>query len=141
MGLRDDVDALLNEADIFVHPAVWQEAFGLTIVEAMAAERPVIASSVGGIPELITNGQDGILVPPRDVGALTKALDDLVRDPKRRLRLARNAHARARRDFALDRCIKEHADWSEGLLKTTAPPEVPLPVQEPRSWRPGEWQP
>lgn len=134
LGLRDDIELLLNEADIFVHPAIWQEAFGLTIAEAMACERPVIASSVGGIPELIADGDDGVLVPPRDASALSQALDDLVGDPKHRRRLARNARRRVRRDFSLDRCIKEHLDWSEELLRSRAHPELPIvPRQMPPS--------
>lgn len=115
LGLRDDVDALLNEADIFVHPATWEEAFGLTIAEAMAAECPVIASSVGGIPELINSGRDGVLVPPRDVPALAKALEELARDPERRQCLGANARTRVGQDFALDRCVQQHCDWCEQL--------------------------
>lgn len=115
LGLRDDVDALLNEADIFVHPATWEEAFGLTIAEAMAAECPVIASSVGGIPELINSGRDGVLVPPRNIPALVKALEELARDPERRQRLGANARARVGQDFTLDRCVQQHCDWCEHL--------------------------
>jgi glycosyltransferase involved in cell wall biosynthesis len=120
LGLRDDVDQLLAEADIVVHPAIWSEACGLTIVEAMASGCPLIASRVGGIPELVEDQKTGVLVPPKDVPALTQALNLLVENPQYRLRLARNAQGWAAEHLDVNDCVQRHLDWFEQLV-TTAP--------------------
>jgi L-malate glycosyltransferase len=115
-GLRDDVQALLAECHVFVHPAVWEEAFGLTIAEAMASGRPVVASRIGGIPELIEHGVSGLLVPPGNAQELAQALDLLARRPDLRRRLGSNARARAMQRFDLQECASEHVRWCEGAV-------------------------
>jgi len=115
-GLRDDVHALLAGCDVFVHPAVWEEAFGLTIAEAMAAGRAVVASRTGGIPELVEDGVSGLLVPPGDAGALAGALDLLGARPALRRQLGANARARAQQRFSLEQCAREHIRWCEGAV-------------------------
>jgi peptidoglycan/xylan/chitin deacetylase (PgdA/CDA1 family) len=81
LGHRDDVPALLDEADIFVLPSR-SEAFPNSVMEAMAAGVPVVASNVGGIPELVRDGTTGRLVPPGDVDALASALLTLLGNPR-----------------------------------------------------------
>jgi len=81
LGYRADASGLLGEANICVVPSVWQEAFPLGVLEAMAAGKPVIGSSVGGIPEMIDDGVTGLLVPPADEHALADALGRLLTDP------------------------------------------------------------
>jgi len=71
---RDDVLPLLHAADLVVLPAVWQEPFGRVVIEAMAAGVPVVASRVGGIPEVLTGRFAAQLVPPGDVAALASVL-------------------------------------------------------------------
>lgn len=115
-GLRDDVNALLLRCDAFVHPAVWEEAFGLTIAEAMAAGRAVIASRVGGIPELVEDGVSGLLVPPGDPEGLARALDLLAARPALRRQLGANARARAQQRFSLEQSAREHIRWCEGAV-------------------------
>lgn len=126
LGLRDDVDDLIDQSDIFVHPAIWAEAFGFTIAEAMASERAVIASRVGGIPELIEHGSSGILVEPGDVSALTAALDRLTEDANFRLRLGQNARRRAVDKFDLKRSVGSHLEWYESLIMGGAGDARPL---------------
>lgn len=70
--------AFYSMGDIFVCPSIWQEPFGRINIEAMAAGLPVIASAVGGIPEIIEHGKTGLLVPPNDPHALAVALDQLI---------------------------------------------------------------
>ena len=131
LGLRDDVEDLIDQSDIFVHPAIWAEAFGFTIAEAMASERAVIASRVGGIPELIEHGRSGILVEPGDVSALTAALDRLSEDASFRLELGQNARRRAVDKFDLKRSVRSHLDWYESLIMGRAGDARPLnPIHE-----------
>jgi glycosyltransferase involved in cell wall biosynthesis len=80
-GFRSDVPRLLAAIDIFSHPSR-QEPLGLAILEACAANLPVIACAEGGPCETIISGETGILIPPGDVKALTKAFSDLIEDPK-----------------------------------------------------------
>ncbi len=78
-----------------VAPSVWPEPFGLVVVEALAAGRPVVASDIGGISEIVRDGQEGLLVPAEDAPALVAALDTLVGDPEAREQLAAGAERRA----------------------------------------------
>jgi len=86
-GRRDDVVALTADLTIAVMPSL-REAQGISILEAMALRRPVVAAAVGGIPEVITDGVDGLLVPPADPAALAVAVVRLIRDPVLRERIA-----------------------------------------------------
>ena len=79
-GFCRDVPAYLAAADIFVHTPVW-EGLGVAVIEALAAGLPVVASRVGGIPELITDGETGLLIPAQDPSALRKALLQCVHRP------------------------------------------------------------
>jgi len=117
-GLRDDVASLLREADVFAHPATWAEAFGWTIAEAMASGAAVIATKVGGIPELIEDGLSGILVAPGDSAALADAITLLARDGALRLKLGQNARSRAEERFGLLQSARLHVDWCERVART-----------------------
>jgi spore coat protein SA len=89
--------AAMREADIFCCPSVWNEAFGMVIVEAMASGLPVVASRVGGIPEILASG-GGVLVAPQQAEELAGALEGLITNKSRRLEMAgqakRSFHAR-----------------------------------------------
>jgi glycosyltransferase involved in cell wall biosynthesis len=89
------VPAVMASLDVLVLPSAYEE-MGSVLIEAMAAGLPVVASAVGGIPEVVRHGETGLLVPPDDVDALAAALDRLVGDPDLRSRLAAGARARAR---------------------------------------------
>ena len=80
LGFRSDVRRLIHCFEIFVLPS-WIEGLPVTILEAMAARKPVVATSVGGVPELVLDGETGILVPPRDVPGLSKAIESLLDEP------------------------------------------------------------
>jgi glycosyltransferase involved in cell wall biosynthesis len=95
---------------------VWEEAFGLTIAEAMACGRAVVATRVGAIPELVDDGVNGLLVPPADAQALASALDRLTCRPQLRRELGRHARAKAERFFGLQRCADQHVRQCEGAV-------------------------
>ena len=89
------VPSVLAALDVLVLPSVYEE-MGSVLVEAMASGLPVVASNVGGIPEVVVDGITGLLVPPDDVPALGKAVDELVRDDQLRARIGAAARERAR---------------------------------------------
>jgi len=102
LGPRDDVPRLLAACTVVVHASVLPEPFGRVLVEAMLAGRPVIASNAGGVPEVVTDGETGVLVSPGDARALGEALDALRRDPVRTSAMAGRGAARARERFSRD---------------------------------------
>lgn len=85
----------LRNADIFVFPSTWDEPFSITLVAAMASGAPVIATEIGGTPEALADGVQGLLVPPDDPDALAGAVLRLARNPALRNTLAQAAMARA----------------------------------------------
>jgi glycosyltransferase involved in cell wall biosynthesis len=87
LGYRTDVPLLLAGADIVAVPSVWQDAFPTSVLESLARGMPVVATAVGGIPEMIQNGVTGLLVPPADEAALARALGELLADPARAAKL------------------------------------------------------
>jgi glycosyltransferase involved in cell wall biosynthesis len=112
---REEVAELYRAADVFVLPT-HREGFPNTVLEAMAAGLPVIATPVGAIPDAVRHGEEGILVPPRDAEALTEALAALVRDPERRWALGARARERAVRVFSLEVVVRQLAALYDELL-------------------------
>lgn len=110
LGYRDDVPRLLKATDIFIMPSL-NEALGYSILEAMAAGKPVIASNVGGIPEVITNGKDGFLVNPGDAEALSNAIALLYADGERRKKLGEAGAEKVNRQFSVQGMIKNTAEF------------------------------
>jgi glycosyltransferase involved in cell wall biosynthesis len=84
-----------RRSTIALVPSVWAEPFGIVVIEAMAGETPVIASRIGGIPEIVVDGESGLLVPPGDANALAAAMARLIRDEELRRRMGRAAKERA----------------------------------------------
>lgn len=101
-GHRDDVAAEIAACDVVVHASTRPEPFGQVVVEAMALGRAVIAADAGGPAEIVTDGEDGVLVPPSDVDALASAMARLLTDQEARGRLAGNGRRSAAR-YALPR--------------------------------------
>ncbi len=105
-GFRDDIPVVLAGSDVMVLPSR-HEPFGLAVVEAMLSNVAVIATNAGGVPEIITHGKDGLLFQPGDVGTFARHLDELVRDPELRCRLAEAGHKTAQARFLLSRMVDE----------------------------------
>ena len=101
LGLRRDVPDLLAAADLFVLPSE-RDALPTVLLEAMAASLPVVATPVGGIPEIVEDGESGVLVAPGDAAALAAALRGLAGDPATRRRLGASGQRRVHERFTLD---------------------------------------
>ena len=99
LGYRADRVLLLDAADVCVVPSVWEEAFGLAALEAMVRGKPVVATMVGGIPEIIRHGETGLLVPPADIGQLAAAIASLLGDRAAARRIGIAACADVERRF------------------------------------------
>src|SRR5262245_15693457 len=99
-GWREDIPDVLAVSDVFVLPSE-SEGFGRVVVEAMAMAHPVVATAVGGVPEIVRDGETGILVPPSDPAALADAVCSLLDDPARASRLGAAGRARAESRFSL----------------------------------------
>ena len=104
-GRRDDVPAVTAALDVAVLPS-YREAQGLTILEAMALSRPVVASNVGGIPEMIEDGVTGLLVQPRDPAALAAAIVRLLKDHSFADTLGRAGHDLVHDRFCIELMVK-----------------------------------
>ena len=113
-GRRDDVPAVTAALDVAVLPS-YREAQGLTILEAMALSRPVVASNVGGIPEMVEDGVTGLLVPPRDHAALAAAIVRLLTDHPLADMLARAGHDLVHERFCIELMVESvEAIYDEG---------------------------
>jgi glycosyltransferase involved in cell wall biosynthesis len=104
-GRRDDVPAVTAALDVAVLPS-YREAQGLSILEAMALSRPVVASAVGGIPEMIEHGRTGLLVPPRDADALAASIVRLLTDHPYADTLARAGHDLVHERFCVELMVR-----------------------------------
>jgi len=105
-GFRSDVPELLRLCDIFVLPSV-REPFGRVIIEAMATGRPVVATKSGGVPEVVVDGQTGLLVPPEDAQSLASAIETLLGDSQRARQMGAEGLARAHKLFSTDRVAQQ----------------------------------
>ena len=97
----DDLSKAYQEADIFILPSLY-EAYGIVVQEAMSFGLPVVVSDVGGIPEQVSDGVEGFIVPPNDPDALVNVLNLLVADPKLRIKMGKRGRERAAKLFTWD---------------------------------------
>lgn len=116
LGARDDPEDLLPDVDVLLQPS-GSEAFGLAALEAMACGVPVVGYAVGGLPEVVVDGQTGYLVPFRDVQTLAMRARRLVDHPSLRERMGRAGRQRAETVFARERAVERHEDLYFSLLR------------------------
>jgi len=118
-GFRLDVPRLLSEVAISVLPSL-SEGLPNTILEAMAAGVPVVATRVGGTAELVEDGVTGLLVPPGDPAALAKAIEQLLAEPQQARRFGRAGRQRVIEEFSLERMVRQTEDLYLKLLERTS---------------------
>ncbi|MBM4034537.1 MAG: glycosyltransferase [Planctomycetes bacterium] len=115
-GFRDDVPAVMNALDIFVLPS-HEEPFGIVLLEAMAASRPIVATWAGGVADIVSDAREALLVPPRDPQAMAAAIERLLADPQLEASLGTAARERVVAQFPLWR----HAALIRELYSKLAP--------------------
>lgn len=120
MGLRPDVDRMLQCSELFVLPSRW-EGLPNALMEAMAAGKPVVATAVGGVPELVADGVTGVLVPPEDFRALADAIKGLLSDEKRALAMGAAGRERVQQCFSIDAMVAKTEVLYQKLITQKMP--------------------
>ena len=117
LGERDDIPELLRAVDLLLAPS-WEEPFGRTIIEAMAAGVPVVATDVGGPPEILGEGESrcGLALPPRSPEAWAEAVRALLADTPALEHMAEHGREEARRRFGVERHVSSILEVYEGVL-------------------------
>jgi glycosyltransferase involved in cell wall biosynthesis len=123
-GRRDDVPAVTAALEVAVLPS-YREAQGLSILEAMALSRPVVASNVGGIPEMIEDGRTGLLVEPHDAQALAAAIARLLKDHQLADTLGRGGHDLVHDQFCVQLMVNAISAIYDDGARSVRPREVP----------------
>ena len=113
--LRDEIPSLYASMDLLAFPSTY-EPFGNVSMEAMSFKMPVVASDTGGIPEVVLDGETGLLVPPRDPDSLAKALLTLLKDKSLSQRMGAAGYKRVRGYFTRDRAVDELEEIYASLL-------------------------
>jgi glycosyltransferase involved in cell wall biosynthesis len=121
LGLRTDVCEIFAAGDVFVLPS-HTEGNPLSLMEAMAAGLPVVATAVGGVPELVADQRSGLLVRPGDCVGLAAAMLFLLENPEMRRTMAAWAAQIAIRDFSASRMARRYAELYERMVASKAPP-------------------
>lgn len=118
LGNRHDVPQLLMKTDVLVLSTVTQEAFGRVILEAQAADVPVVATKVGGVVDIIDDGKTGLLVMPRDIDAMAREVIRLAQDKKLAQELTENAQKKIREKFMLEHMASKTVAVYQELLNS-----------------------
>jgi len=118
-GFVSDAPDLLSQIDIFILPSLY-EGLGVAVLEAMAAGKPVIASRVGGLPELVADGETGLLVAPKNVEGLVEAIARLADDESLARAMGKKGAARTRASFSLEKMATQNEAYYYELVGAPA---------------------
>jgi len=116
LGQRDDVPQLLSAMDVVVHPSQVVESFGRTVAEAHAVGRPVVASDLGGIPEIVENGVNGYLFDAADIESMASRILNLLDDPEAAARMGKHGKANAAKHFTRSAHVARVQELYDSLL-------------------------
>lgn len=114
-GVRSDMPAIYSLMDIFVLPSL-TEGLPMVLLEAMASQKPIVATNVGAIPKVIEHGHSGLLVQPGDTKGLAKAITDLLANPQKAYELAKNARRKVKQQFSSERMAEKYIDVYQDVL-------------------------
>jgi glycosyltransferase involved in cell wall biosynthesis len=120
-GTRRDIPEILAASDIVALPSRFGEGCPNALLEAMAAGKPVVAARTGGIPEVVVDGETGLLVPREDLNALRRALLRLAADPALRAKMGAAGRDRVEREFSVDRVVKSYEALYSELTGSRTP--------------------
>jgi len=115
-GFRNDAPAVIAAGDVFVMPSTKREGLSRAVIEAMCYGIPPIVTDVGGLPELVTDKESGLVIPPGDPRALARAIVDLYENPETRNRLGKNARIRIDRHFNINTTVEQTRKVFEDLM-------------------------
>ena len=119
LGLRQDIPRILALLDVFVLPSL-SEGLSMAILESMMAGKPVIATRVGGNPEIVLDGETGFLVPPKDSHALAESLIALLKDRDLAIQFGEKGKRRAERQFSLQTMVGAYQSLYDECLRTVS---------------------
>jgi glycosyltransferase involved in cell wall biosynthesis len=117
LGSRDDIPELMRSFDVFVLASL-TEGISLTLLEAMAASKPIVATNVGGNPEVVVDGVTGFLVPSQDPQAMADKILLLLNDPQLAQRMGIAGRRRVEQNFSLERMTDEYEKVYRAVTKT-----------------------
>jgi L-malate glycosyltransferase len=126
-GFRTDVLGCIKSFDLFAMSSV-TEGLGTSLLDAMACSRAIVGTRAGGIPELVEEGVNGILVPTHDHSALARAIVTLLKDEQRRKKMGTEGFARVQARFTVDRMVAETARVYARLAGTTHAADIEHPA-------------
>lgn len=115
LGYQENIGGLLNNCDLYVHPC-YKEGFGIAVIEGMMAEKPIIVSNAGALPELIVNEESGLVVEPHNAEQWADAILRVVDDPILAKKLASNAKERAQKKFTKDIYTQNYLNLYNSLV-------------------------
>jgi glycosyltransferase involved in cell wall biosynthesis len=131
LGHRKDVENVYRTSDIIVMPSRWDEPFGLVNIEAGASRKPVVSTRVGGIPEIITHGENGFLVDRDDLAGLVACTRKLIDDPALRQRIGETGRAVVEERFSRAPLRRLEAIYDALIERRPLPPEVGVSADVP----------
>ncbi|MBM3791114.1 MAG: N-acetyl-alpha-D-glucosaminyl L-malate synthase BshA [Acidobacteria bacterium] len=118
LGKRDNIEELIGISDVLLLPSE-NESFGLVALEAMACEVPVVASKVGGLPEVLTDGEDGYLVEPGNIGIMAERATEILADEGRRRRMGKKGRENAKARFCSNSIIQQYESYYRKILNAS----------------------
>lgn len=119
LGFRRDIDQLMKSSKVFVLPSCW-EGFGIVLIEAMKNRLPIVATNIGGIPEIITNGNEGILVPKENPEILASSINHLLEDKKLRNKFIQNAYKKFQKEYLIEKYTTTMLTLYSNIIKKNA---------------------
>ena len=129
MGFRDDVRALFTLADVVVHPTYYPEGIPRVLIEAASMGKPIVSTSIPGVEQILSNGVNGIVVPPRDSAAIAEAIERLLADAELRTRYGKAGRRSVEEHYNVRLVVQRHiAEYRAAWLAFVHPPATDAPT-------------